>query len=94
MAKGIKFASIIEMFQFTFEKTLKKVHLFLNLYQAKFMNEQAAVNQSVVGWFSGFDVGTAELVNYSSVFIEQNGPMFFSLLLAVILFGIVAYRNA
>ena len=58
------------------------------------MNEQVAIYQSVVGWFSGFGAGTAELVNHSSRFIEQNGPMFFSLSLAVILFGIVAYRNA
>ena len=58
------------------------------------MNEHIAIYQSVVGWFSGFDAGTAELVNSSSRFIEQNGPMFFSLSFAVILFGIVAYRNA
>ena len=59
------------------------------------MKEHIAIYQSVVGWFKGgFDFGTAELVNYSSKFIEQNGPMFFSLSFAVILFGIVAYRNA
>jgi len=58
------------------------------------MKEYLAFKQVIAGWVNSLDAGTGELASYSSKFIEQNGPIFFSLLLAFILFVVVAYRNA
>ncbi len=58
------------------------------------MKEHEAVNQKVGGWYNNLEEGAAELVKFSSQFIDQDWTMFIAILLALILFGVMGLRNA
>ncbi len=57
------------------------------------MQEHEIVNQKIGEWYNSFESGAAELVKFSSQFIQQDWFMFIAILLALILFGVMGLRN-
>lgn len=57
------------------------------------MQEHEAVNKKVGEWYNSFEDAAAELVKWSSQFVDQDWFTFIAILLALVLFAVMGLRN-